>query len=54
MQRLFDRATLAAMAAGLGILLLPGVEGALAAGFFVTLGATLAQIAVSHLRPKAE
>jgi len=40
------------MAAGLAILLMPGWEGALKVGFFVTLSATVVQIVVGHLPRK--
>ena len=46
---LLDRATLAGMAAGLALLLVPGWEQAIEVGFFVTLAATAAQIVVAHL-----
>ncbi len=44
-----DRLSLAGIALGIGVLLLPH-EGALRAGFFLTLAATVAQIVFSHLR----
>ena len=51
--RWFDRITLATMAVGVLLVLQPWWEKGLAAGFAVTLSATLAQIIVSHLvRPE--
>ena len=48
-RRWADGVTLAAMAGGLGVLLLPGWERAIEVGFFVTLVPTVAQIVVGHL-----
>jgi predicted exporter len=45
-----DRLTLLAMVCGLAVMLWPGWDGALKLGFFGTLGATVAQIVVGHLR----
>jgi len=45
----WDRISLAAIAAGIGLLLQPWWESGFRAGFFVTAGATLLQIVASHL-----
>jgi hypothetical protein len=45
----FDRLTLVGMALGVAILLQPWWSGGFRVGFFVVLGATLAQIVASHL-----
>ncbi len=51
LRRRADRITLLAMAAGLALLLAPGWDHAMEAGFFLTLAATIAQIVVAHLPP---
>ena len=48
-----DRATLAGMAVGLGVMLQPWWSEGLRVGFFVTLVATLAQTVFGRLRPGA-
>ena len=49
-----DRSTLVAIAAGIAIMLQPWWAGGFRLGFLVTLVATLAQIATSHLLPRRE
>jgi len=44
-----DRASLAGMALGIALLLLPAGGALFRLGFFVVLGSTLAQILFSHL-----
>ena len=48
-----DRLSLAGMALGLALMLLVTAEWAFRAGFFLVLGATIAQIVFSHLRSDA-
>ena len=48
-----DRATLVGMGVGLGVMLQPWWGEGLRVGFFVTLGATLAQTVFGRLRPGA-
>ncbi len=49
-RRLFDRATLATMVAGLALLLQPWWDGGLRVGFFVTLAGVVLQTIAGHLR----
>ena len=46
--RTLDRWTLAGIALGIAAMLQPWWDGGFQAGFFLTIAATLAQIAVSH------
>ncbi len=47
--RYLDRATLIGIGVGLALLLQPWWEKGFRVGFFVTLGATVAQVVASHL-----
>ena len=50
--RKLDRLTLAGIALGIAAMLQPWWDGGFQAGFFFTIAATLAQIAVSHAHPR--
>ena len=49
-----DRATLAAIAFGIAVMLQPWWTSGFRVGFFLTAAATVAQIVASHLQPRSE
>jgi hypothetical protein len=49
--RALDRLTIAAIGGGLALMLQPFWRDGFRVGFFVTLGATVAQVVTAHLLP---
>jgi hypothetical protein len=51
--RQWERWALVGMAAGVGLMVQPWWDGGMRAGFFATLGCTVAQIVLGHLVRRA-